>query len=392
LKKLSFSSYTRPESAIGAPVVKTILKMVNNCPSFLLLYELLANQASLVVLPGDEPCDLGTFLFYLVGNENISGVQNLILKVMCAYPAIANQMPAFEDKRRLKLPKFTGLDVYQAHLKSAASFIQENVTQAKIFEIQTLLPQYRPPNIVNAAKTIDASYDYLEGRCWLNPQVRDFKGAKRTVSHTVIPPILKTLSTYLTAKEVTYLVGTPLHSIDLKQFVDLKNLVSRNLDIVDSKFPISVLNHPSSQSYIARVSVTRLEQDLKDFSQDENAALSPVLKFVNNTVTFEGQGLVQAVNQVSKLIASLNTLRQNDNIIVKNGIEEIISFANGEYSAQSGNAKALRHILLQKARSESILVICLIYCVIVLYKQVYGRGGWYTELVYCPSCYLALAI
>lgn len=365
LKKLVSSSYTKPETSWGPPVIKQVLKFSEKSASFLLLYELLANQVQLQVIQSDTPYDLGVFLFYFTGNDGISGVQNLILKIMSFYPTIATMMPTFEDKRRLKLPKFTGLDPYQAHIKSAAAYIQENLITEKIFSIQELLAQYRPLGALQAEQTIEKSVDLTEGRFWLSPQVRDFKGLRRTVSHTMVPPSLTALSSYLTSKEVTYLVGTPLHSIDLRKFIDLKNLKSRNLETVDSKFPIDVLRHPSSQSYIARVSVSRLDQDLKDFAHDENALLTPVLKNINNTINFEGDAIQKAIDLVVSLISSLDTLRNNDNIVVKVGIEEIVNYANGIFAADSGNLKALRHNLLQRAKSESTLVSVYVN---VLYK------------------------
>ena len=329
------------------------------------MYELLANQLQLQIISSDSPYDFGSFLFYYIGNDNLNGIQKLILRIMYTYPDIAIQMPSFEDKRRLKLPKFNGLDPYQAHIKSAASFLLENVLQPKIFSICNLISQYTPSTTIQAENTIENSIDYSEGRFWLNPVVRDFKGLKRQVSHNQIPANAPMLSSYLTAKEVTFLVGTPLHCIDLRKFIDLKNLTGRKLESVDSTFPIDVLKHPSSQSYIARVSVSRLEQDLKDFAHDENAALTPVMKYINTTCTFDQESISKALTQISTLVASLNTVRSNDNIAIKQGIEELLVYTNGVTAAEAGNAKAIRHNLLQRSKLETTLV-CII-CVYVMY-------------------------
>ena len=363
LKRIWAPSYTKPETAVGINVVKQVLKIIDNAPAApnpLLLFELMANHLTLQILPSDTTHDLGSFLFFLLGQDKITGVQNVILHVMSHIPQTASAMPPFKDERRLKLPKFTGLDVYQAHVKSSAQYIQENCKMGEIVNIHTVFPQFKPKELMQAAPRIETSYDHSDGRFWLVPTVRDFKGTKRHVSHNHIPSGLNAVNTYLTTKEITFLVGTPLHSIDLRNYIDLKDLASRKYEQVDPKFPIHVLNHPSSRSYIARVSVTRLEQDLKDFASEENVLKTPVLKFVNNTINWDypdaTKNIDSAVNAVASLVANLETLRDNDNTVVKLGIEEIVNYCNGSFLTSVGDIRALRHNLLQRAKTESSLV------------------------------------
>ena len=78
------------------------------------------------VLPQDTSREMGScFLSILSGdNSPMSGVQSVILRIMEANAEYATSMPAFEDRRRLKLPKLTGLDIFQAHIKMAAGQLQ----------------------------------------------------------------------------------------------------------------------------------------------------------------------------------------------------------------------------------------------------------------------------
>jgi hypothetical protein len=60
------------------------------------------------------------------------------------------------------------------------------------------------------------------------------------------------------------------------------------------------MQHPSSNSHIARSAVTRLEQDLSDFSVDENKGVLPVLKAINTGGgALNGQGIDRALSSLT---------------------------------------------------------------------------------------------
>jgi hypothetical protein len=209
-------------------------------------------------------------------NDNLTGQQSIILAVMSSHPSIVPKMPLFEDKRRLKLPTFTGLDIFQSHVKNAATVIIEFKPHIDMSKLPTCRPQptYIPPHIIRTAPTIeDSPSDFSEGRHWLDLSGRDFTNSSCRISPGQIPPPLKNLAMYYTPREIAYLVGTPLHSIDLRNYVEQKTLSQRGLPTISDNFPLSVLNHPSSRSYIARVSVSRLEVDCKDFAVEGNNLL-----------------------------------------------------------------------------------------------------------------------
>lgn len=65
----------------------------------------------------------------------LSKIRIAVLIVYTRY--IASKMPVFEDKRKLKLPTFAGLDIYQNHIRNAAAALKasEIVTSRLIYDI-----------------------------------------------------------------------------------------------------------------------------------------------------------------------------------------------------------------------------------------------------------------
>ena len=128
----------------------------------------------------------------------------------------------------------------------------------------------------NTASTItsesaaSSGNDYYEGRAWLNPRIMDFACAKRRVSSASVPQALRKLASFYTPTEVAFFLGSPLHAIDLRTYVEQKTLAARGEAAVTNQTPLRVMQHPSSNSHVARTSVTRLEQDIVDFAADEN--------------------------------------------------------------------------------------------------------------------------
>ena len=118
LKKLTFGQYSRPETVNGPQAIALLMKYFDNNtkPGFFLLYELLSGALPITVLPQDKSRDLGSILMSVLQDDNVSGIQSVILRIMESHDDISLKMPPFEDRRKLKLPKLTGLDVFQAHV------------------------------------------------------------------------------------------------------------------------------------------------------------------------------------------------------------------------------------------------------------------------------------
>ena len=292
------------------------------------------------------------------GNESATGLQFTLLKIMFSHPTMAAKMPTFEDKRRLKLPTFSGLDVFQSHVKNVANYVKDHMGDLDVLALAlNHNTPFRPPRVIPVAPTLDSSNDSKDGRNWLNPMVKEFGCSRRLISHDLISTdSLPLLSEYFSPREISLLVSVPLHSIDLKRFVEQRSHSDENHQLANSELPINVLSHPASQSFIARVSVTRLEKDFSDFIIDERQAMIPMLRAVNENTQLDAQGIVQAGPQIATLIKELEALRDRDLNCIIAGIRDVLDYCNGNSSCQSGNAAALCHRLRQLGGKESTLV------------------------------------
>ena len=360
LKKLTFGQYNRPETVNGPQAIALLMKYFDNNtkPGFFLLYELLSGALPITVLPQDKSRDLGSILMSVLQDDNVSGIQSVILRIMESHDDISLKMPPFEDRRKLKLPKLTGLDVFQAHVKVAAGFVSSCMDDLKLEKLafKRTVP-YRYPDSVQASPTLDGASDYYEGRSWLNPRITDFARAKRQVSSAAVPRNLTKIAAYYTPTEVSFFLGSPLHSIDLRNYVEQKSLAGRGEIPVSGETPLRVLLHPSSNSHIARSAVTRLEQDVSDFSIDENKGVLPVLKAINTSGgLLQGPSLDRALVSITSMIAALEKLRDKDSVIVKGGVEELLAYCNCNIGAMEGTVNTLAHHLKQKAGNEVPMV------------------------------------
>ena len=361
LKKLTFGQYSRPDVISGSQAIALLMKFFdsNSKPGFFLLYELFTGALPIVILPSDKSRDLASVLMAVLNDDSMSGIQSVILRIMESHNDLSPKMPPFEDRRKLKLPKLTGLDVFQAHVKIAAGFVQSSIDELKLEKLAfKRTSPFRNPDAVQAAPTLDGASDYYDGRTWLNPRITDFARPKRQVSSMAIPAELTSIAAFYTPSEVSFFLGSPLHSIDLRTYVEQKSLANRGEAPVSSESPLRVMLHPSSNSHIARSAVKRLEQDVVDFSADENKGVLPVLKAINTTGgALVGAGIDRALVSLTGMIDALAKLRDRDAAIVKSGVKELLDFCNSNTIDKHGSSvHTIAHNLQQQAGTEVSMV------------------------------------
>jgi hypothetical protein len=359
-KKLTFGQYSRPETVTGSQAIALLMKYFDHSskPGFFLLYELFTGALPIAVLPTDSSRDFGSVLLSVLNDENVSGIQSVILRIMECHKELSPKMPPFEDRRKLKLPKLTGLDIFQAHVKMAAAYMQLNMDDLKLEKLAfKRTTAFKPPDSVQASPTLEGASDFFEGRTWLNPRITDFACPKRQVSSAAIPQALVKIAAFYTVAEVSFFLGSPLHSIDLRNYVEQKSLAGRGETALSVESPLRVMQHPSSNSHIARSAVNRLEQDIADFSVDENKGVMPVLKAINTSGgALQGPGLDRALTSLTKMITALEKMRDRDSIIVKSGIEELLNYCNSTSIGKDVPMKIISHNLQQKAGKEVPMV------------------------------------
>ena len=361
LSKLTIVRYSRPESLTGPSAITYITAVLDEEKNvgFFFLYELMTEALVLRILPDDPSHNIGSVFLRLLPESYINGVQGAILRVVETHPELISKLPVFEDKRKLKLPSLAGLDVFQTHIKAAATAVNAQIGSITVSRMTITTPApYRPPATLEAAPTLQDDTTHTEGRSWLNPRITDFKRPSRTVSSRSIPSSLFKVASHYTIDEISHLATAPLGAINLDHYIELRSLANRGEAPVSSESPLRVMLHPSSNSHIARSAVKRLEQDVVDFSADENKGVLPVLKAINSTGgALVGAGIDRALASLTGMIDSLAKLRERDAAIVKSGVKELLDFCNSTaVHKSSNNVHTLAHSLQLKAGTEVSMV------------------------------------
>lgn len=361
IQKLQIVKYTRPEPvpAPGAQSIEYLCKVLDEEKplGFFFLYELMTNSLNISLIPEEPAHPVGAMLFRFLPESFVGGLQNVILRVMETHPELVGKMPIFEDKRKIKLPTFAGLDVYQTHIRAAAAHLKSVQTEIVVTRLVYDIPiPLRPPATIQAALTVDLSKDKLEGRVWIIPKITDYNSPSRVVSSAQVPSHFRVLAVHYTVQEVTKLATIPLDTIALGLYVETRTLSERGVDPISVQSPLRVMQHPSSRSHIARTSVERLEGDINDFASDENSSVIPVMKCINSrNSAFTREHMDRATAEIQKLMNDLILLRDRDTKAVTHGVSELLSYTNGYDHFKQGSEAAGSHILLQKGGLEVAL-------------------------------------
>jgi hypothetical protein len=360
LAKLQYIKYTRPEACSGPDCIALILKIFASEKNigFFYIYELLGNALQISIIPdSDKPSSLGSVLFHILPDSYISGVQRVILQIMESHKELAAKMPVFEDNRRFKIPTLAGLDVFQSHVKNVSSFLKSNRSDIDVAKLRLVMPPVvKPPVIITASADIVNCDKYGEGRNWASPRVMDYSCESRVVAVKLIPDILHQYTGYFSDQIVSDLMSAPLNTSVLAGFLAVApSLDDTRIDRRGSG--ITVMNHPSSRSHIARTSVARLENDYNDFLVDSKATSIPYLAALPLDIgSLSNINLSNTLGQMKELRRLLTELKVNDFAFALKGISDLEEFVNGWHPYFSSSPKAVGHCLMQIAKMETPLV------------------------------------
>jgi hypothetical protein len=242
MQKLSYIKPSKPEPCAGPEAITYLMKVFDSQRNlgFFILYELMTNSLALSIIPDHEkPHSVAIVLLRLLPESFITGVQRVILRIMEVNSEFSLKMPLFEDKRRLKLPSFAGMDVYQSHIKNICQDIKTNKAELNITELSIRVPiPYHPEHLIEAAPTADDDAGLHQGRSWLNPKITDFTCEKRVITQALIPQIMKDFVKHYTPQEITNLSTSPLNVINLSLYIEFKSLKERGEAVVSAESPL----------------------------------------------------------------------------------------------------------------------------------------------------------
>lgn len=276
----------------------------------------------------------------------MSNVENTILKVMDTHPKVAAAMPVFEDKRKVKIVNFAGYDVFQTHIMNASAYLKQHMNELNFSKLGSEQPPlYSPPSTLRTAAD----------KWRMTPAVKELQLPSFKVSKVDVLGI-GTPAFQLFAKqmELECLFAMPLAIIGLGKFIQATKS-SENTSISEVS-PLTVMEHPSSRSHIARTAVDRLEKDIKAFAHDENSKqrlnYSPIVQ-----CNFQDKSsILSAFNATSELINTLSLLRERDSMFTRKSISQLIKVCNGRAPGQETVVSAVGHVAKQLANTEASLV------------------------------------
>lgn len=378
LQKLNFAKYTRPTNGSetnptiqGVECVKHIFSVLEKDKNvgFHYLYELFNNNLPIQILPdNDKPANIGSLLLHILPDSYITGIQRVILLIMETHPELAAKLPVFEDKRRIKLPTFAGLDIFQSHIKAVASYLKQNKNEMDDSKLRLRIPPFfKPPTIINASNDIMMCQEYGHGRLWFSPKVLDFTCEKKMVSLELVPSNFVAFHQYFHEQKLQELMTIPLLTSSIIPSIGYALTSTTLATASDSTSSLAVMNHPSSRSHIARTSVTRLEKDIKDYYSDVETAKTPFMKSLPMDLNkLQTVDFTQIYKEMQYLLSNLESLKCDDLDFVQRGSAEILQFCNGRHELFQDSSRALGHQLLQIAHNEATLVsifkFTVLYC------------------------------
>lgn len=365
LQKLTIVKYTKPDPVFGQECMNFLLKVFSKDKNvgFFLIYELMCGSLPSTLIPdADKSIAMGSVLLHLLPDNYVTGLQRLILRVMETHPHLAAQMPAFKDERRLKLPTFAGLDVFQSHIKAVAAHLKQHKHELNLAKLRPVLPRlYTPPPVLVASPAVADAADYVEGRRWFRPFVRDYTCVARDVSLAHIPPTYLTLfGEYLQDSDLATLTSAPLMVSTVASAVRLLTAEEQKRYIGQKEtVPLSssVLQHPASRSHIARTSLTRLEQDMTDFYADASQTKVAHLTVLplDTQRLHANLDVAQALTQLTGLQRTIEGLRDADMKFATQAMKQLVLFANGKHALFVQQDVAIAHILAQQSGAEMSL-------------------------------------
>ena len=228
---------------------------------------------------------------------------------------------------------------------NAAAYIKEHNAELDYnkFAVDKTMP-YSPPTVI----------EITPSRMWLNPNVTDFKLSSRAIKRSEVPGTsLPEFLTYYTRAEMLAFGGAPLSIIGLEGIASAGTNHTAN---ISGASPLTVMEHPSSRSHIARTTVNRLEKDIENYAEDANASMNPTLLLTSDCDLTDTRQVGAAINKTQDLISKLVALRNRDTAFSRNGIKQVVNFCNGRTQKGALNVQTLGHVAHQMAYVEATLV------------------------------------
>ena len=290
LGRMSTISYSRPETLTGLAALIALDKWLTHGlgltggrdeKGFLFLYELMRLDLHFKVLSSDSGHALGALLLRMLppAEAQKPGFLMSVLRCMMHNRQLTRHLPRFEDDRKVKLSvMFRGQEVLTKLMEKVTAVMREHEHAGKL-----VWPQHKFASF-QATSTITVHHQ-------LRDYLGDFHAGKRE------PPKLPThLRPWLTLRpgeaalqrsisqsgdmastEVLAFAQAPLAPIGFGHLICTTTRLQRELPKLPIRLPFDLSKHPSVQSELAQTMLKRLQEDMANHAELENAAALPQL-------------------------------------------------------------------------------------------------------------------
>ena len=332
LKKMSTISYSKPkdEHLSGVQGALLMRKWTSKAGrmrlrggkdelGFLFLYELMTEQISLRMLPGDSSFNWGALLLRFLPKEDTgkADVLSSILRAMAYNRNLASAVPKFEDARKFKISTiFRGQNVLQRLLMQFKEYSQKYAESIRFPPYYELFEH--PPAVMVPCPNTLLGHEIGSDRTLLAPRVANHSRESAILKVVDHPGGVK-----VTLEELDAFSSVPLSSLCLDDFVVSSSKKSQGGQAFHDQLPFDVDHHPASKSHVARDILKRLKKDIKFYADSDYEKVTPTLLGFSSSDSPE-----EGIRKLETLISKLGVLKAKDDKFITAGTEEAIKLAN----------------------------------------------------------------
>jgi hypothetical protein len=304
---------------------------------FPLLYDLMTNTVAFKLHPNDRPHNWGRILFRLLPPSDFktTSAEMSVLRILSENPPIANHpnIPKFQiDSGMQKLKGVLGgKDAVSRLMDQLGSFFQQQNVQ-NMRQSHVVHPESTP----RSTMILSRPSSYSQHRLWVVPRITDYSQSVFNLD------IQNCASVNIPLRQLQAFASKPLAPMKLESFVQDLSRAQLGKAPVSSGLPFNLGAERATQTHCSQATIQRISTDVIKYAQKTNTETTPVLigflpSEVDSYHDFPA-ALNKAVDQLNKLIKSLNSAMEFDRKSLWNLMNRALAIATSDERSDTPNA------------------------------------------------------
>lgn len=365
-------SYTRPIEMQDDHAMETVSHWVENGMTlhggshhlgFLFFYEMMTETLRVNILPTDDPHVLACLLLRFLSIEDVqtpSGLMSM-LRVMAENPTMSKQaMPKYFDDRTIKIALVTesGNRAFSQLLKDGHKALYANHEQIKwpALAVKWKDAEWAQPESWSQESFADSTsyaqfhdFDQSCKKVFLRPfEAHNAQGENVGISKA----------------DVMSFGDIPLAPIGLTSYVKMRSRSERGQSELSPTVPFNVREHPWAKSHVANSTISRLEDDVNFYADQENRAMLADLvdlypeDIANYAQADRATAGDNAIRKIGGLLQAFEKLRAQDKRYISRARAFVDYTSNGKNESDiSDNSRKdwLLHKLAQHGGTQAMI-------------------------------------